>query len=220
MLREKPHEGILMKWIGVDEAGKGDYFGYLVVAGVVVDEMDEKKLKDLGVKDSKMLSDSTIAKLATRIKKVCRHEVVKISPEKYNMLHKKFKNLNKLLAWGHARVIENLLQKNEVDYIVTDKFGEESFLKKMLFEKGKKAKITQKIRAESDIAVAAASILARNDFLKTLKRLSMEVGYSLPKGATHVEEAAKELVKKYDESVLNFVAKKHFKTTKRVLDKG
>ena len=208
-----------MKWAGVDEAGKGDYFGYLVIAGVLVDEEKGKKLRELGVKDSKLLSDSSVTRMATRIKHICRHEVVKISPEKYNILYKKFKSLNKLLAWGHSRVIENLLQKNDIDLIITDKFGDENFLKKTLFDNGKKAKIEQRIRAESDIAVAAASILARAEFLKTLKRLSMEVGFSLPKGATHVEEPAKELVHKYDEKILDFVAKKHFKTTKRVLKK-
>ena len=208
------------KHIGVDEAGKGDYFGYLVVAGVVVDENVEKRLKALGVKDSKMLRDPSVLKLSTSIRKVCKYDIVKISPEKYNQLQKKFKNLNKLLAWGHAQVIENLLQKNDVDYVITDKFGDEKYLKDALKEKGKKIKIVQKIKAESDIAVAAASILARAEFLRTLKTLSMEVGYSLPKGATHVEEAAKELVKKYDETVLDFVAKKHFKTTKKVLDKA
>ncbi len=213
------------KHIGVDEAGKGDYFGYLIVAGVVVDEDTEKRLKELGVKDSKMLSDSTVLRMSTAIKRICRHDIVRISPEKYNNLQKKFKNLNKLLAWGHAQVIENLLQKDMADYVVLDKFGDEKYVKDAIREKEKRnkvvkgIKIVQKIRGESDIAVAAASVLARAEFLRTLKMLSMEVGYSLPKGATHVEEAARDLVKKYDESVLDFVAKKHFKTTKRILGK-
>lgn len=213
------------KHIGVDEAGKGDYFGYLVVAGVMVDENTEKKLKELGVKDSKMLSDAVVLKMSTIIKKTCKHDIVRISPEKYNKLHKNFKNLNKLLAWGHAQVIENLLQKNGADYAVLDKFGDEEYVRSAISEKEKTGKITrkikviQKIKAESDIAVAAASVLARAEFLRTLKMLSMDVGHSLPKGATHVEETARELVKKYGESVLDFVAKKHFKTTKRVLGK-
>ena len=208
-----------MKWAGVDEAGKGDYFGYLVVAGVLVDEEKEQKLRELGVKDSKILSDSSVTRLASRIKHICRHEIVRISPEKYNTLYKKFKSLNKLLAWGHSRVIENLLQKNDIDLIITDKFGDENFLRETLFDKGKKAKIEQRVRAESDIAVAAASILARAEFLRTLKKLSMDIGFSLPKGATHVEEPAKELVHNHGEQILDFLAKKHFKTTKRVLGK-
>jgi len=214
--------------IGADESGKGDYFGYLVIAGVVVDDESEKKLREIGVKDSKMLSDSVVTKLSAAVKRTCgesKFNVVRISPEKYNTLQKKFKNLNALLAWGHAQVIENLLQKNNVDYIIVDKFADEKYMNDALAEKEKRGKIKQKvkliqnIRGESDMAVAAASIIARTEFLRTLKQLSMEVGYSLPKGATHVEEAARELVKKYDESVLNFTAKKHFKTTKRVLGK-
>ena len=208
-----------MKWMGVDESGKGDYFGYLVVAAVIADDVTAAKLRELGVKDSKVLSDSAAARLATKIKKICKFDIVRISPEKYNSLYKKFKSLNKMLAWGHARVIENMLQKNRVDFVVTDKFGEESFLKKTLFENGRKAKIIQKIRAESDPAVAAASVLARAEFLRTLKMLSMAIGYSLPKGATHVEESAKHLVAKHGGDVLDFVAKRHFRTTRRVLGK-
>src|SRR3989338_8500741 len=154
-----------MKWMGVDESGKGDYFGYLVIAAVIADDAAAAKLKELGVKDSKALSDSVVNKLATKIKKTCKFDIVRISPEKYNSLYKKFRSLNKMLAWGHARVIENMLQKTQVDLVVTDKFGEESFLKKTLFENGRKAKIIQKIRAESDPAVAAASVLGRAGFL-------------------------------------------------------
>lgn len=209
-------------WIGVDESGKGDYFGYLVVAGVVADERAEKTLRELGVKDSKRLSDNSARLLAVKIKKSCQHNVVSISPEKYNQLYKKFgkKGLNKLLAWGHARVIENLLEKNSVDYVVSDKFGEERFLRDALMQRGKKAKIIQRVRAEDDIAVAAASILARAEFLKTLKRLSLEVGIVLPKGSTHIDGTIKELKDKYHdelEKLLPMVAKTHFKITKRVL---
>ena len=209
----------MVKWIGVDESGKGDYFGYLVIAGVIVDKEKERELREIGVKDSKNMLDTSVMHTATKIRKMCKHEVVKISPEKYNLLYRKLKNLNKLLAWGHARVIENLVKKEKVDYVVVDKFADEKVLRGMLFEDSRKVKIEQKIRAERDMAVAAASILARAEFLRTLKALSLEIGYKLPKGATHVEEAAKELLKKYDEKILDVVAKKHFKTTKRVIEK-
>ena len=208
-----------MRWAGLDESGKGDYFGYLVVAGVVVDETSASKLKVAGVKDSKRLSDQAALKLAVIIKKTCRHDVVKISPEKYNQLYKKFKNLNKMLAWAHARAIENIVEKNDVDHIVVDKFADETVLKSMLFEKSKKHKIIQEVRGERDIAVAAASVLARAEFLKTLASLSKEVGITLPKGATHVEETARKILEKYGENTLSLITKIHFKTTKKVLKK-
>src|SRR3989344_695475 len=210
-----------MDRIGTDEAGKGDYFGYLVAAAVFVDAAAEKKLAAFKVKDSKMLSDMAVMKTATYVKKICKYEIVKISPEKYNALQKKFKNLNKILAWAHARAIENLLEKikETPEEIIIDKFGDEKYMKNAMMENGKKIKLVQKIRAESDMAVAAASILARAEFLKTLRQLSLMVGYKLPKGATHTEEAAKELVKKYGPEVLEGIAKLHFKTTKKVLKK-
>jgi len=207
-----------MRRIGVDEAGKGDYFGYLVVAAVYVDSKEEQ-LKALGVKDSKLLSDSRIGVLAKEIKKICKYDIVKISPEKYNRLYKAFgqKGLNRLLAWGHAQAIENLLSRVKCDLVITDKFGDESYVSNALIKKGITIKLEQRIRAESDTAVAAASILARAEFLKTLSSLGREVGYVLPKGATHVEDKARELIMKYGQDVLNDVAKTHFKITKRIL---
>ena len=206
-----------MKHIGVDEAGKGDYFGYLVIAGVVLDDTNEKKLKLLGVKDSKLLSDIAVKKIASEIKKACEYDIVKISPERYNQLYTKFKSLNKLLAWGHARVIKNLIEKTSCDRAISDKFGDESLIKDQL--KGVKIDLVQKINAESDTAVAAASILARDEFLTTLRKLGREVGIVLPKGSTHVKETAKALLNKYDENILSIVAKTHFKITKQVLKK-
>lgn len=130
--------------IGVDESGKGDYFGYLTIAAVYVDEKTENILNSHGVKDSKRLSDLQIKKLSSIIKKACEYNIVKISPEKYNKLYEKFGSLNKLLAWGHARSIENLLDKVNCDLVITDKFAEERVLKEYLMDKGKKVKILQK----------------------------------------------------------------------------
>lgn len=211
---------IRMGHIGVDESGKGDYFGYLVVAAVYVDGAAEEKLKALRVRDSKLVLDSTAQKMAAQIRKICRHDIVKISPEKYNLLYARFRSLNRLLAWGHARAIENMLGKvGNVEFVITDKFGDEDLVKNAVFEKTKKIKLIQKTRAESDIAVAAASVLARAEFLKTLRQLSLLVGYKLPKGSTHVEEAAKEMIQRHGADILGKVAKTHFKITKR-LSKG
>ncbi|MBI2971751.1 MAG: ribonuclease HIII [Candidatus Aenigmarchaeota archaeon] len=206
-----------MPHIGVDEAGKGDYFGYLVVAAVYVDDQTESRLKALGVKDSKMLSDAAVKGLAAKIRKLCMHDIVRISPEKYNMLYAKFKSLNRLLAWGHSRAIENVLDHVECDVVITDKFGDEKLVKDALFEKGKKVQLLQRIHAEQDTAVAAASILARQEFLATLRMLGREVGMVLPKGATHVEDAARQMVQTHGTESLGFVAKLHFKITKRIL---
>ncbi|MEM7819623.1 MAG: ribonuclease HIII [Candidatus Aenigmatarchaeota archaeon] len=205
--------------IGVDESGKGDYFGYLVVAGVYVNKKIEEKLRSMNVRDSKLISDNIVLELSKEIKKICPYEILKISPEKYNNLYKKFRNLNKLLAWGHARVIENLLEKTRPDIVITDKFADEKFLRNALFKRGRSIKIIQKIKAESDIAVAAASILARAEFLKTLKKLSIDLGYKLPKGATHVEYAAKYILKKFGKDTLYQVAKAHFKISKKIFEK-
>ncbi len=205
-----------MPHIGVDESGKGDYFGYLVVGAVYVDEKNQIILKKIGVKDSKMIADNKIIELDKKIREMCKYEIVKISPEKYNIIYKKFKSLNKLLAWAHARAIENMLRKVKCDTAITDKFGEERFLKETLFEKSKKINIIQRTKAESDVAVAAASIIARAEFLKTLRQLGRLVGFVLPKGSAHVEPTAKQLIDKHGRDILDKVAKTHFKITKRI----
>jgi ribonuclease HIII len=209
--------GDIVNRIGVDEAGKGDYFGYLVVAAVYITSSSEKELKGLGVKDSKRLTDYSVKKLGPKIKKICKTEIVKISPEKYNKIYPKFGSLNKLLAWGHARAIENVIEKSGCKNVITDKFADESVLKEYLMEKGRKAKVIQKVHAESDMAVAAASVLARYEFLRTLRILGREIGFVLPKGATHVKQTAKDIVKKHGKNALSFVAKLHFKTTKEII---
>jgi len=202
--------------IGVDEAGKGDYFGYLVIAAVCVDDENEKLLRDMGVKDSKKLSDYAVKEMGPKIKKL-PSETVMISPEKYNKIYPKFGSLNRLLAWGHARSIENLIAKTDCTNVVTDRFAEERVLEEQLMERGKAANVVQRINGEADMAVAAASVLARYEFLRTLRLLGREVGIVLPKGSTHVKGAARELIKKHGEDVLPLVAKMHFKITKEII---
>lgn len=208
-------------WVGTDESGKGDYFGPLVIAGVLCNLESEEKLKSLNVRDSKMVSDNQVKEIAEKIKQICVHNLVVIGPEKYNQLYDKVRNLNKLLAWGHARVIENLLGSSvtEIDYVISDKFGDESYIQRALMEKGKKVQLQQKVRAESDLAVAAASILARAEFLKRLAELSDKYNLNLPKGSSEtIDQTGRKLTEKYGQEVLKYVAKLHFKNTARIRD--
>lgn len=201
--------------IGVDESGKGDYFGPLVIAACYVGPEHFAELD--GVKDSKKLTDPLALKLADRIKRVCPNSVIAIGPAKYNELYAKFNNLNRLLAWGHARAIENVLELRPTNLVISDQFADPSGLRRQLFEKGKQVELRSMVRAESDIAVAAASILARAEFLRRLMRLGEEAEMTLPKGASNlVVEAGRRYVAKHGVEALANVAKLHFKTTQVV----
>lgn len=204
--------------IGIDESGKGDYFGPLVIAAVFVDATTQGELTLIGARDSKKLSDGRVLEMAPAIKTICPHSVIVIGPQKYNELYAKIKNLNRLLAWGHAKALENLLGQVSCKRAIADRFGDERLIMNALQEKGRTIVLEQRTKAESDLAVAAASILARAEFLLRLKRLSDEVGTTLPKGVSpSVELAAKMIVKKHGRERLGTVAKLHFKTTRAVL---
>lgn len=210
--------------IGTDESGKGDYFGPLVSAGVYVDVHSAKKLTACGVSDSKKLSDNRNMELAREIKKICggRFAIIEISPERYNGLYEQFikdnQNLNNLLAWGHAKAIEVILAKVDCKTAIADKFGDESYILDKLQEKGKRLKLIQRHKAEQNIAVASASVLARARFLEKLSKLSKEFKIELPKGASQqVIETGKKLIDKHGKEALKKVAKLHFRTTKNIL---
>jgi len=204
--------------IGIDESGKGDYFGPLVIAGVLVTPADEPDLRLMQVRDSKRISDGRILDMAPDIRQVCRHSIVAIGPQRYNELYAKIRNLNRMLAWGHARALENLLEHSDCALAISDQFGDERFILNALLAKGKKIQLIQLPRAEEDLAVAAASILARAEFLLRLRRLSEETGLALPKGASQaVETAARAVVRKLGRDRLEGVAKLHFRTTQSVL---
>lgn len=206
------------KYIGTDESGKGDFFGPLVIAGVQADDINKQKFIDLGVKDSKKLDDNKILKMANVIKANSIHSIVVINPQKYNELYNKFNNLNKLLAWGHARVIENILEKSPCEYALADKFGDESLIKNALMTKGKNITLNQSVRAEADIIVAAASILARAEFVKRMQEFSKRYEINFSKGASSIViKQAKEYIEKYSKGRLNEIAKMHFKTAKELM---
>lgn len=206
--------------IGTDESGKGDYFGPLVIASALVDANSEKRLAAAGVRDSKKISDSSIHEIAKAIRSFLpkqNYSVVVIGPEKYNELYIKIGNLNRLLAWGHARAIENVLEHANCQNAIADQFGDESFIQKALLERGKKIRLVQIPKAEQYTAVAAASVLAREGFLVRLAELGQEIGFSLPKGASvEVENTARQIVQKLGKRALTMCAKLHFKTTQKL----
>lgn len=203
--------------IGIDESGKGDYFGPLVIAGAHVTLEQEAQLLDLGVRDSKTLSDKRAHALSIQIRDLCTTTLVTIGPERYNSMHASLKNLNKMLAWGHARAIENLLEKVECEQVIADQFGDERFLNNALMQKGRTVKLIQKPRAEQEMAVAAASIVARAEFLRRLQDLGSRFAVALPKGASaQVITAGKAFVKHHGSDALGQVAKLHFRTTEKV----
>jgi ribonuclease HIII len=174
---------LLLPRIGVDESGKGDFFGPLCIAGVYVNESVIKAWADLGVRDSKNISsDKKISELAEKIRKTpgCVTTVVPIGNEAYNRLYAKMKSVNAMLAWGHARVIENLLgQRHRMNpppvKAISDQFAaSKSVIEKALMAQGRELQLVQRHKAEEDIAVAAASILARDEFVKGLAKLEKQ----------------------------------------------
>ncbi len=216
---------LLLPRLGVDESGKGDFFGPLCVAGVYVNEAVINAWKDAGIRDSKNISsDKKIAALAKLIRETpgCVTSVVPIGNEAYNRLYSKMRSVNTLLAWGHARVIENLMsQRHQMNpppvRAISDQFASsKDTVAKALMALGREIELVQRHKAEEDVAVAAASILARNEFVTRLAKLEAEHGIKLPKGASAaVDAAAKEVVEKFGADALAKVAKTHFRTALR-----
>ena len=206
--------------IGVDESGKGSFYGPLVIAAVHVDTNTRKKLIDLGVRDSKDLEDYKIREYAQKIKEWCEFQVINIDSAAYNRGYKKkFGSLNKILGWGHAAALERVLKKVNCKNALSDKFGKESDVENYLTEISSGIHIEYKTKAESNIAVAAASILARDRFVRGIEDLSNKYGFKFPKGYNedNVLELGKKFVNEYGEAELKEVAKTHFITAKEIL---
>jgi ribonuclease HIII len=216
---------LLLPRFGVDESGKGDFFGPLCVAGAYINESVIRAWKDAGIRDSKNISsDKRIRELAELIQKTpgCVTSVVPIGNEAYNRLYTKMRSVNAMLAWGHARVIENLMgQRHRMTpppvRAISDQFASsKEVVAKALMSLGREIELVQKHRAEEDLAVAAASILARNEFVTRLGKLEKQFELKLPKGASAaVDAAAKEFVAKHGAENLTKVAKMHFRTALR-----
>lgn len=200
--------------IGIDESGKGDFFGPLCIAGVQAHTEHIKTLLKWGVRDSKKVSDVEALSLSVRIKELCPHSIIAISPARYNELYETFKNLNRLLAWGHATAISELVQKTGCRQVLIDQFASAPVVEQALKTRELEVNLTQRTHAESDPVVAAASILARAAFLQGLDSLSTLYGISLPKGASYeIIRKGKQFVSKHTPEALRHVAKLHFKTT-------
>ena len=209
-------------YIGTDESGKGDYFGPLVIAGVLVDDRTAAILMELGVCDSKKLTDKQISELYKQIVEVVTEKAIStvvMGPAKYNELYTRFKtggkNLNHLLAWGHATVIETLaVRYPDCKQAIADQFGSEHYIQQQLKEKGKLIKLYQTPKAEANVGVAAASIVARHNFVRKMWQLSDQFGIKLSFGANPiVKSQAKQFIAQHGRENLKEIAKLHFKTT-------
>ena len=225
--RDKPHGGS-------DESGKGDYFGPLVTACCYVDEKLAAALREAGVKDCKQMSDRAVLTVGAKVRQLLgpqRYSVVKIGPATYNRLYAKIKNINRLLAWSHGTCIEALLEKQQsCPKVVVDQFAPtETVIKRALKERGRRITVDQHHKAESDIAVAAASVVARELFLRDLIKALPEYGLeaateenpvgAIPKGSSdpRIRELAETCVKRNGPVWIMNHCKAHFQTTDKVL---
>ena len=187
---------------GIDESGKGDFFGPLVIAGVYVDRAIARALIDAGRAGQQThqlrRENPRPGPASSRRCPARRTASSAIGPERYNALQQKMRNVNNLLGWGHARVIENLLeQRPDCPRSLSDQFANPSIIKRSLLEKGRRIQLDQRTKAESDPAVAAASILARERFIDWLEAAGRAHGVVLPRGASaQVKAAARQLIGK------------------------
>lgn len=196
---------------GVDESGKGDYFGPLAISGVYLTREQIEKVRSWGVRDSKQIQNQEIVKLAARIKQECVHRSLIFAPPLYNQRYQQFKNLNKLLAYAHAKVIMALVEATSCAQVISDKFAA-AHLIPSYFSSTARIELTQVTRAERDAAVACASILARANFLQGLATLSQQHGVVFLRGATgRVKKQARTFAQQHGKARLTEVAKTHFK---------
>ncbi|MDD4320036.1 MAG: ribonuclease HIII [Acidaminococcaceae bacterium] len=212
-------------WVGSDESGKGDFFGPLVVASVMVDKAIAIQLMEIGVKDSKMLNDTKICELAAIIERLAPiHVVLALKPEMYNLRYQQLKfqkqNLNHLLANGHTAVLANALgQNSRCKFALVDRFTVKNDIATKLQEQYPLVKVVQQPKAEADIAVAAASILARAKFVQIMDDLSLSAGIELPKGGgKNATECARKILVEQGEDTLKKFVKIHFVNYRMLFD--
>lgn len=207
-------------WAGSDESGKGDFFGPLVVAAVAVNNETANALTLAGVRDCKELTDKKVLELEAVIKeKALAYSVLELLPEQYNLRYAQLKNLNTLNASGHFHALKNVLTAvPQAEGALIDQFLKDDIILKELRKVFPGKRFMQRPRAEENIAVGAASVLARAQFIRSMEKLAEEAGVgTLPKGSGPVQAAvAREIAAKFGkESLMKFV-KTHFVTYKEV----
>lgn len=214
-----PAIGSLEAHIGVDEAGKGDYFGPLTVAAVHVTPETALELIRLGVRDSKNMSDAVIADLALKIRERCANVVQVLTPSEYNTAYQYHRNLNRLLAEAHASVIQTLVEKTGCRQVIADQFAEPHVLETALQKQGLKVDLEQRTKGEADVAVAAASILARESFVAAIEDFRARAEMDIPLGSSSpkVVEVGRVIVQRWGPGALERIAKLNFKTTEKIL---
>jgi ribonuclease HIII len=221
-LHRQPETTTIPPHIGTDEVGKGDYFGPLVVAGVFVDEQRALELRALGVRDSKSLSDRAVLSLAEEMKRrlVPEHIYVLVcEPIEYNQRYHALQNLNVLLADTHARTIQALQQRTGCQLALVDQFDFNGRVEQALHALGCQITLEERPQGESDVAVAAASILGRATFLQQLEHLSAALQMELPRGSSNpqIVTIGKSLIAQFGREKLESVAKVSFQITQKIL---
>ncbi len=220
---------------GSDESGKGDYFGPLVVCCAYTDEVISAKMRELGVKDCKQMSDKAVLAAGASLRSLLGpggFSVVRLGPAAYNRLYAKMRNINRMLAWAHGTAIEELLEKKpDCRRVVVDQFAPtEAVVQRALKPLGRNAEVIQRHKAENDIAVAAASVIAREIFLRDIEKTGQEIFAGelggdgekrrIPIGSSDpgVRRLAEEMVRKEGPVWLMNHVKAHFQTTDKVLE--
>ncbi len=204
--------------IGVDESGKGDFFGPLVVAALLAEDVDIPILRELGARDSKLVADKKLLSIDQELRSKFPHAILVLSPERYNSEYTQIKNLNRMLADCHAEVISRLAHEHKPDHAISDRFGKPELIENALARAGCSIPITQVVRGESIPQVAAASMLARAAFLREMATLSKTYEIELPLGAgPAVDAAGRKAVKQFGPEILRKIAKTHFKNYQRAI---
>jgi ribonuclease HIII len=204
--------------IGVDESGKGDFFGPLVIAALLASDADHDRLRSIGARDSKLVADSRALAIDALLREEFPHAVLVVTPSEYNRRYQQIKNLNKLLAAGHAEVIDRLSLQSPADLAISDKFGKSELIESELAVRGQSIPLRQLTGGEAILQVAAASILARAEFIRQMDAMSHQWTINFPKGAAaQVDEAGRIFVRTHGAAKLGEVAKLHFKNYQRVV---